>query len=272
MRDSYDRIIRYLRVSVTNRCNLNCVYCSSGSDCSGNTARPAGGVDALPLGSLCKIIEAAVELGVDKVRITGGEPLLREGLVEFVARLASLPGLSTLSMTTNGTLLAPAAVPLARAGLMSVNLSIDSVDEDEYRRLTGGGRLADALAGVEAALAAGMSVKLNTVIDADDGRAAERAAYVQSYARSIGAGFQRIRRYDPASPKLYDPAFDRPPPCVSCDRLRLLADGRMLACLHSSAWVKIDMDRIHDGILECVAMKPERGFSAVTAGLREIGG
>ncbi len=266
MLDSFSRRIRYLRLSVTGRCNLRCAYCSPQGPCS------AAGRAELPLESLEAVAAAAVRMGVDKVRITGGEPLLREALVGFVGRLAALPGLETLSMTTNGTLLAPVAADLARAGLQSVNVSLDSVDAAEYRAATGGGELADAMAGIESALRAGMGVKLNSVVDPGDPAAAGRAAAVERYARSLGADFQRIRRYDPGSRKIHDPAYDRPPPCASCDRLRLLSDGRLLACLHSSAFVEIDMDRIEECILECVALKPERGDSAVMAGLREIGG
>lgn len=266
MRDSFNRRVRYLRVSVTDRCNLACPYCSPGGPINGKGGRE------LPLETLGAIVEVAVRLGVDKVRITGGEPLLREGLADFVFRLAALRGLKTLSMTTNGTLLAPVAADLAAAGLQSVNVSMDSSDPQEYRDATGGGRLSDAVEGIEAAIRFGLRVKLNCVVDADDIMGADRAALVERFARSIGADFQRIRRYDPSAPKLYDPAFDRPPPCATCDRLRLLSDGRLLACLHSSVVTPVDMDRIEESILSCVDRKPERGESAAVAGLREIGG
>jgi GTP 3',8-cyclase len=266
MRDSFDRVIRYLRVSVTDRCNLRCEYCSPEGD------RPAAKGRLLGLDELASIVEAAVRLGVDKVRITGGEPLLREGILGFVARLAAFPGLESLSMTSNGTLLEAAAEGLARAGLMSVNVSLDSVDPAEYRRMTGGGELRETLAGVEAALRAGLAVNLNAVAAPGDEASRASAAAVGRYAASVGAGFRTIRRYDPASPKVYDPEFDRPPPCAACDRIRLLADGRLLACLHSSAWVALDPRRIEEGILACVAMKPAAGSEAAMASLREIGG
>jgi GTP 3',8-cyclase len=280
MRDSYDRVIRYLRVSVTDRCNLRCEYCSPEGGCSapsggsGLSGGSGGGgrLRPLPLDSLAAIALAAVRLGADKVRITGGEPLLREGMPGFVARLAAAPGLASLSMTTNGTLLAGAAEGLAKAGLMSVNVSLDSVEAGEYRRMTGGGDLGATLAGIEAALGAGLAVKLNAVVAAGDEAGRIRAEAVERYASGVGALFQRIRRYDPASPKVYDPAFDRPPPCSACDRIRLLADGRLLACLHSSAFVMADPAAAEEGILACVAMKPRSGREAAAAPLREIGG
>jgi cyclic pyranopterin phosphate synthase len=266
MLDSFDRRIRYLRVSVTDRCNLRCEYCSPELSCSRERAEP------LSLEDLARIVRAAVDLGVDKVRVTGGEPLLREGILGFVRDLASMRGLATLGLTTNGILLAPVAASLADAGLKSVNVSLDSVDPAEYRRATGGGELRLALHGIEAALAASMAVKLNVVVAAGDPAAEARAEAVEAYAREAGAAVQRIRRYDASIPKVEDPSFDRPPPCGSCDRIRLLADGTLLSCLHSSAAVAVDLERIEASVLECVAMKPRRGAAAAMASLREIGG
>jgi cyclic pyranopterin phosphate synthase len=266
MRDHFGRLIRYLRVSVTDRCNLRCSYCAAEASCE------SGIGEALPLESMAAIVRAAVGLGVDKVRITGGEPLLREGLFGFVSSLASIPGLGTLAMTTNGTHLATAARELASAGLMSVNVSLDSIDPDEYGRLTGGGRLEDTLSGIAAAKEAGLDVKLNVVVDAHDPPSAAREKAVANYAQDIGVALQTIRRYDPLSPKIDDPDYDRPPPCAACDRIRLLSDGRLLACLHSAAVLPIDLEHIEESILTCVAMKSARGYTATLASLREIGG
>jgi GTP 3',8-cyclase len=269
MRDSFERTIRYLRVSVTDRCNLRCVYCApeGGLGCAGSGTGRALGFDEIEA-----IVRAAVRLGVDKVRLTGGEPLLREGLVQLVARLAPIPGLSALAMTTNGSLLAPAARGLAEAGLGSVNVSLDSVDPAEYALLTGGGRVEAAMAGIEAAVSAGMAVALNVVVDEEESAAAARAEAVEAYARRLGLACRRIRRYDPRGPKVEAPGFDRPPPCGECDRIRLLSDGRLLPCLHSSAFVETDLGRIEESLLACVAMKPRRGYGGAAASLRAIGG
>ena len=159
-RDDFGRAINYLRISVTDRCNLRCVYCM-----------PAGGIqktshDAiLRYEELALVIRAAAELGIRKVRLTGGEPLVRLGLVDFVAQIARTPGIDDLSMTTNGTLLARHAAGLAAAGLQRVNISLDTLQPDRFRQITRLGSLEDVLDGVKAAKAAGLvPIKFNTVV------------------------------------------------------------------------------------------------------------
>ena len=161
--DSLGRQLRYLRVSVTDRCNLRCAYCM-----------PQSGIELLPADELlsyeeiARLVGVAVSLGVDTVRLTGGEPLVRKDLPHLIRRLRALPGLADLSLTTNGTLLAAQAPLLKEAGLQRVNISLDSLDPARYQRLTCGGDLADVLAGIDAALAAGLGpVKLNAVLFAD---------------------------------------------------------------------------------------------------------
>lgn len=159
-RDDLGRAINYLRVSVTDRCNLRCVYCM-----------PAEGIaqhphaDILRYEELALIIRAAAGLGICKVRITGGEPLARLGLPEFVRMVAAIPGIDDLSMTTNGTLLARHAQALAEAGLHRVNISLDTLRPDRFARITRLGRLDDVWAGIAAAQAAGLSpIKFNMVV------------------------------------------------------------------------------------------------------------
>ncbi|MEJ5184880.1 MAG: radical SAM protein, partial [Rectinemataceae bacterium] len=159
MRDSFGREIDYLRISVTDRCNLRCVYCM-----------PAEGIDLLPHDQIMRfeqielVARAAVDLGIRKIRLTGGEPLARKGIVDLVRILRQIEGLDTLAMTTNGTMLSSLARPLAEAGLDSVNISLDTLDPARYRAITRVGNLEDVLAGIDAALAAGLPVKLNMVI------------------------------------------------------------------------------------------------------------
>jgi len=265
LRDSYNRPIRYLRVSVTDRCNLRCAYCAPRGE-----HRPIGGEGLLPLGDIARIVSAAVGLGVDKVRLTGGESLSREGIVGLVEELAGIAGLETLCMTTNGTMLAPLAADLKTAGLDSLNLSLDTLDPALYERITGGGSRGEALEGMDAALKAGLPVKVNIVVL--DGESGGDAAEVERYARARGASSQRIRRYDLSLPKVDDPRFDRPPPCGRCDRIRLLANGRLKPCLHSDLAVPIDMNDIEGSILSCVAIKPERGGACADHDVGRIGG
>lgn len=150
---------RTLRVSVTGRCNFRCRYCAPAARGGRAANERLASLDDLAGAALWLIREA----GVRRVKVTGGEPLLRRGLEEFVARIAAVA--VEVSLTTNGALLASRARALAAAGLARVNVSLDSVDEERFGRLSGGGRLADTLAGIDAALEAGLRpVKLNAVL------------------------------------------------------------------------------------------------------------
>ncbi|MFQ6058950.1 MAG: GTP 3',8-cyclase MoaA [Anaerolineae bacterium] len=158
--DSFNRPISYLRISVTDRCNLRCVYCM-----------PPQGIALCPPQEILRyeeialVVRAAAELGISKVRITGGEPLVRLGIVDLVAMIAAVPGIDDVSMTTNGTLLTRYADDLARAGLRRVNVSLDTLREERFRRITRYGRLTDVLAGIEAAQRAGLRpIKTNMVV------------------------------------------------------------------------------------------------------------
>ena len=134
MFDRFDRRIDYLRISVTDKCNLRCIYCM-----------PADGVkmvrheDVLSFEEILDVARTAVGMGVRKVRLTGGEPLVRRGLLDLVSMIARIDGIADYSMSTNGVLLARYAGPLREAGLHRVNVSLDAVDPDRYRELTGGG-------------------------------------------------------------------------------------------------------------------------------------
>ncbi len=159
MQDLYGRVVTYMRVSVTDRCNLRCRYCM-----------PLEGVrfkdpaDVLSWDELLRVVRAAAGLGVSRIRVTGGEPTTRPGLVDFVREVAATPGIRDVSMTTNGMLLAGMAADLRRAGLGRVNVSVDSLRADRFRHLTHFGDLQAVLQGVEAALAEGLEpVKLNCV-------------------------------------------------------------------------------------------------------------
>ena len=158
--DSFSRPINYLRVSVTDRCNLRCVYCM-----------PAGGVpplqhtDVLRYEEIARVVRAAAALGVNKVRLTGGEPLVRRNLPDLVRLIAAVPGIDDISLTTNGILLPRYADELAAAGLRRVNVSLDSLRSERFRAMTRCGDLADVWAGIAAAGQAGLTpIKLNTVV------------------------------------------------------------------------------------------------------------
>ena len=271
MQDQLGRGIDYLRISVTDRCNLRCVYCM-----------PAAGVSLLPreeiltYEEITRIARVAVSLGVRKLRLTGGEPLARPQLVRLVQALAAIPGVGDLAMTTNGTLLARHAASLADAGLKRVNVSLDSLRPERFHRISRVGNLSDAMAGIAAAEAAGLlPIKLNVVVvrgwnedEAVDfarltlehawwvrfievmplGEAAAllQGRYVSSLEtrlaieRELGplasegvqeGGPARYWRLPGAPGRL---GFISPISehfCATCNRLRLTADGHILPCL-----------------------------------------
>jgi GTP 3',8-cyclase len=158
--DTYGRRIRYLRLSVTDRCNLRCQYCMPAE---GIPKRQHG--EILSYEDLYRVASEAVGLGIDKIRLTGGEPLVRKGLLGFSEQLAKLPGLKELVLTTNGQLLGEMARPLYQAGVKRLNISLDSLKPEVFAAITRGGELKQVLDGIEAALAAGFPPpKINMVV------------------------------------------------------------------------------------------------------------
>jgi cyclic pyranopterin phosphate synthase len=268
--DSFQRPINYLRISVTDRCNLRCQYCM-----------PEAGValmpheDVLTYEEIITIVRAASELGINKVRLTGGEPLVRLGLEELVRMLAQVEGIDDISLTTNGTLLAKHASSLHEAGLRRVNVSLDTLKPERFREITRCGNLADTLAGITAARDAGLDpVKINCVVMAgfnedeltdfalktrDDGWHVRFIEHMPvSGDESIDSKFVSVRdvrkrietlgTLEPASvsagngPAKYFKlpgaggtiGFITPVTehfCYQCNRLRLTADGKLRLCL-----------------------------------------
>ncbi|MCL5884117.1 MAG: GTP 3',8-cyclase MoaA [Deltaproteobacteria bacterium] len=158
--DPFGRRVDYLRLSITDRCNLRCVYCMPPQ---GIPLKPAG--EILTYEELLRAVRVAVGLGVRKVRVTGGEPLVRGGVVEFIGRLAEIRGIADLALTTNGIALEEMARPLKEAGLSRVNVSLDTIRRDRYAEITRRDLLPDVLAGVDAALRAGLHpLKINVVL------------------------------------------------------------------------------------------------------------
>lgn len=158
--DSLGRTINYLRLSVTDRCNMRCFYCmpQEGIVSKGHDA-------ILSYEELQLIAETAVEMGIEKIRVTGGEPLVRSGIIPFLERLAGIPGLRHLVLTTNGLLLPDMAQPLHQAGVQRLNVSLDSLNRDTFAAITRGGDLSRVLQGLDAAEKAGFPPpKINVVI------------------------------------------------------------------------------------------------------------
>lgn len=158
MIDSFGRVIDYLRLSLTERCTLRCAYCRVDEGLCPKSQE-------LNTEEFILLAEACVELGIQRIRLTGGEPLLRKDLPQIVRGIAALPGLNDLSITTNAQMLAELAGDLKTAGLMRLNISMDSLDENLFAKLTGGGSLQKVLDGIQAAIAAGFDpIKINAVL------------------------------------------------------------------------------------------------------------
>jgi cyclic pyranopterin phosphate synthase len=266
--DRSGRRIEYLRISVTERCNYRCRYCMPPEGIELKSKR-----HILSYEEITEIVREAASLGIWKIRLTGGEPLVRRDIESLVRMISEIPGVKELSMTTNGSLLTPArAEELKGAGLDRVNISIDTLSEERFEDLTGGGRLEATLAGAEAASGAGLTpVKVNMVISEETGP--EEVEQMKNYCMDKGYILQRIKEFSLYSREEQLPfTFDRPLPCVECNKLRLTADGCLKPCLFSNREIPVDMDNIDQSILMAVKGKPFRGTACSNRSMRQIGG
>ena len=253
MFDSYNRRINYLRISVTDRCNLRYTYCM-----------PAEGIpliqhkDILSFEEIMEVVDAALALGVDKIRITGGEPLVRKGIVNLVQMIASKPGVQDLGMTTNGQLLEKFAQPLKDAGLHRVNVSLDTMNPERYRQVTRGGDIENVLKGIEASQKAGLSpVKINCVIlkSPDEPDAVE----VAGYGKKLGLQVRYIRQMDLEKGEFYIVDGGSGGDCSTCNRLRLTANGMVKPCLFNDMEYNVREHGAHKALQLALGNKPSCG-------------
>jgi len=251
--DKFGRRIHYLRISVTDRCNLRCVYCM-----------PEEGVplirheDVLSFEEIVGVTRAAVAMGVDKVRLTGGEPLVRRDIVALVSMLDKIEGIADLAMTTNGTLLDAFAAPLAIAGLQRVNVSLDALDPKRYAVLTRGGDVQRVLDGLAAARAAGLEpIKLNCVVRASSREPDAQA--VATFAHENGFAVQFIRRMNLSKGEFSSVEGGAGGDCPRCNRLRLSSNGFIRPCLFSDLEFSVRELGPEEAIRRAVEYKPESG-------------
>ena len=295
MIDSYGRSITYLRLSVTELCNLRCRYCM-----------PADGVckkrheEMLTQEETLAAIRAAASLGVRKLRITGGEPLVKPNSVSLCREAAATPGIEELCLTTNGTLLPKLAAPLREAGVDRLNISLDTLDAEKYRYITRCGELEQAVAGIEAALDSGFEkIKLNTVLIGgfNDGEIPALAALTRRWPVDLrfielmpmvdsgdfgpeaflpctavterlpelkseepDGGVAKLYRLPGAQGRvgLISPVSAHF--CAACNRLRLTADGKLKPCLHSADEISLkglDQAGMTEKMREAILAKPK---------------
>ena len=295
MKDTYGREISYLRLSVTELCNLRCRYCM-----------PAEGVckkehdEMLTEEEIVLAVETAAELGVTKLRITGGEPLVKKNIVSICGRTAAVPGIREVCITTNGTRLPELARPLREAGVRRLNISLDTLSEEKYRYITRIGSLNQAIDGIEAALDAGYDkIKLNAVLIGgfNDDEIAPLAGLTRRWPVDVRfielmpmydsgdfgpEAFIPCERVLQALPELEKESPDggvarlyRLPGaqgriglisplsshfCAACNRIRLTADGKLKPCLHGKAEFSIkglDRDGMREQFRTAMLSKPE---------------
>ena len=265
MVDRFGRNIDYLRVSVTDRCNLRCTYCMP--------ADPTFVADEelLSFDEIVEVVRLAAERGVRKVRLTGGEPLLRPNVEVLVARLADIPGIRDLAMSTNGTLLAGRAQTLAAAGLCRVNVSMDAVRPERYEAVTRGGDVRQALSGIAAAVAAGLTpVKLNCVVKHSSSES--DAQDIQAFARRHGLEVRFIREMSLSEGRFSVVEGGSGGDCKHCSRLRLLSNGMVRPCLFSDLGFSVRRLGPARALEQAINHKPQRGTRCTRTWMYAIGG
>lgn len=266
MLDRFRRKINYLRISVTDRCNLRCVYCMP--DCG---VKMLNHSDILTFEEIREIVIIAVGLGIDKVRITGGEPLVRRGIVDLVKMIAQIPGIKELSMTTNGTLLDQFAFPLKNAGLNRVNISLDTINPDQYKKITRVGDIQNVFNGIEAAVNAGLTpVKINCVVK--DSPLENDAQEVRAFCQNYNLEVRFIKEMDLVSGVFSKVIGGDGGNCKSCNRLRLTANGKIKPCLFSDIEYDVRELGIEPAITRAVGRKPASGTENTINSFSNIGG
>ena len=266
MLDSYNREINYLRVSVTDRCNLRCKYCM-----------PAEGVslmrheDILSFEEITEIVKIAVSKGITKVRITGGEPLVRKGIISLIEQILKIPGIDDLSMTTNGILLEEYAEPLAKAGIQRINISLDTVDPDKYAEITRGGDIKKVVRGIVAAKKAGLNpIKINCVVKSSSQE--PDALGVKDFCNKTGIQVRFIQLMDLEKGHFSIVDGGTGGDCFICNRLRLTANGKIKPCLFNDIEFDVRELGAEKAITEAIKYKPKCGTFSKNGQFNKIGG
>jgi len=268
MRDKYGRDITYMRISITDECNLRCLYCmpDKRTDCiSSNT-------DLMSADEIVEITEAAVAAGISKIRVTGGEPLIRPDVIDICRRISAIPGVKELALTTNGIMLAEMAYALRDAGVARLNISLDTLQTEKYTRITRHGKFPEVIDGIDRAREAGLvPIKLNTVLIggfnddeivdfvnlARDGNVEVRFIELMPIGACASfpkhsfvkgdivlekvpdlvpiddSGVARMYSFPDGRGRIGIISAVNQHFCLSCNRIRLTCDGKIKPCLHS---------------------------------------
>lgn len=266
MFDKFNRKINYLRISVTDRCNLRCVYCM-----------PEEGValldhkEILTFDEIVDLTKAAVRKGVEKVRITGGEPLIRNGIVDLVKMIGVIDGIKDYSMTTNAIRLDKFADELAEAGLQRVNISLDTMNPEKFKQITRGGDIQKVFDGIQAAKKAGLEpIKVNCVIK--DNNKEPDAIEVAKFCKENSLHIRYIKEMDLEKGEFSIVDGGTGGDCGTCNRFRLTANGTMKPCLFSDISYNVRELGAERAIDLALGNKPANGHTNLTGKFYNIGG
>lgn len=266
MYDRFNRHISYVRISVTDRCNLRCSYCM-----------PAEGVACKPheqilsFDEIVGFVNAVVPLGITKVRLTGGEPLVRKGIVDLVAMLSQVPGITDLAMTTNGTKLTELAPLIKQAGLGRLNISLDTLDPVKFEDLTRGGDLQAVLDGIFSAKSAGFeTIKINSVYFA--GSTLADKFRLEAFCKEHGLALRFIHQMNLKTGEFSVVEGGEGGNCGQCNRIRLTADGFVKPCLFSDQAYSIRELGVLSAVEKAISAKPRCGSKSNALGFYAIGG
>jgi len=266
MLDRFNRHINYLRISVTDRCNLRCTYCM-----------PESGIDLLPhediltFDEITAFTKVAVANGVNKIRITGGEPLVRRGITTLVSMIASIEGILDFSLTTNGVLLSKYAEELKAAGLHRVNISLDTIDPFRYKEITRVGNIDDVFNGINAARKAGLlPIKVNCVIEKS--LQEPDAIAVSEFCSRNGLEVRFIEHMNLANGTFSTVHGGEGGNCAVCNRLRLTANGKLKPCLFDNTEIDIRQHGFEASMMKAIELKPACGTINETNNFYNIGG
>ncbi len=266
MLDRFNRKINYLRISVTDRCNLRCLYCVTG-----NEIKLLSKNEILSFEELCEIVTVASNLGIDKVRLTGGEPLVKHDIIKLVDMISNTGKVKDFSLTTNGILLEEYAKPLAEAGLHRINVSLDTVDPQKFRYLTRVGDINKVFAGIEAAKKYGLDpIKINCVVKESSDE--PDALSVEKYCLQNNLKPRFIKQMNLEEGNFSIVEGGQGGNCKQCNRIRLTCNGKVKPCLFSDLEFDIRQLGIKEAFEKAVKAKPEHGSQNHVNVFNNIGG
>ena len=266
MYDKFNRKINYLRISVTDRCNLRCTYCM-----------PEEGIqlinhaDIITFEEIVDVVKISIGLGIDKIRLTGGEPLARKGIVDLVRMIAEIPGINDFGLTTNGITLKKHALALKEAGLHRVNVSLDTLNPERYHKITRLGNINDVLEGIIEAQKVGLTpVKINCVIKKSSQE--PDAIEVADYCKKNGLQIRYIHQMELSMGHFSVVEGGEGGDCKICNRLRLTANGNVKPCLFNNLEYNIREFGIEEAIAKALKHKPKCGSVNTSGAFYNIGG